>query len=105
MLGFWIPYPLFRPKKAAVYQCTVLYSDDEEKRYVIDLYFDTIEHKWVDKRRQSVFDGYKVYKSCREPMEHNRVYSDSLCERSNVVAWRKLHKPYRFGKRRTNYYE
>ena len=62
---------------------------------VMSLYYSAWEDKWVDKSRLSVFEGYKVYKSCKAPIDDNRVYSDVRCDLSlGVVAWRALAKPY-----------
>lgn len=87
LFNFWKPYPLFRPKKDGRYLCTVM----DDKRKVIELHYSTHnEGSWVDIRRQRVFDGYKVYKQCREPMDYNRVFTDGLCERNDVIAWKRL---------------
>lgn len=89
----WRPYPLWLPKRDGWYRCTIQSFRDPEKRICMDLYYDVRSDVWEDRKRQNVFDGYKVYKSGREPLEYNRVRSDSLCIRNDVVAWKKLEKP------------
>lgn len=88
--NFWRPTQLFLPKDNGWYQCTM------KNGIVMDLYFDRLDGvpHWIDRRRQQVFDGYKVYKSGREALEYNRVYTDSLCERENVIAWRRCQRGY-----------
>ena len=90
----WRPYPMWLPKKDGWYRCTVGSFDADIERKVMDLYFDVSTESWRDNRRQQVFDGYKVYKSGREALEYNRMYSDSLCVRNDVVAWKKIEKPH-----------
>lgn len=99
IFNFWRPASFFRPKKDGWYQCWIKYDDDSDHDYVMDLYFDSCEKKWIDRRRKSVFNGYKVYKSGREPLDYNRVYEDNLCERVNVFAWKKMPMIFRFRKR------
>ena len=91
LFNFWIPSWLTRPRKDGRYLCTTTAG------YVLDLYYIIRdgEGKWIDIRRKNVFDGYKVYKSGREPLEYNRVFEDSLCERIDILAWKKLPRAYR----------
>lgn len=90
IFNFWRPYPLLRPKEDGWYFCSVT----EGKRGVIELYYSTHNGGgWFDLRRQNVFDGYKVYKSGREPLDYNRVFTDTLCERIDILAWKRLPKP------------
>lgn len=114
LFNFWRKYPFFKPKKAGWYQCTVMYGFGVRSSKVMDLYFtpyndisvDREEEKseyekrkngiWTDIRRHQVFQGYKVYKPSRAAIEDNRVWEDSLCERDDVVAWRRLPKPYKW---------
>lgn len=79
----WRPYPRFKPRDEGYYLCKV---DDT----MMVLYFDSIgKGKWVDKSRQSVFDGYKVYQSGRAAIEEHRVFTDSLCDLTDKVkSWR-----------------
>lgn len=97
-INLWKKYPKRKPKENGVYLCT---CSGVSGKYVIDLYFDTIEGgKWIDKRRQNVFDGYKVYAAGRPTMEYNRVWSDGLCERDNVIAWKEMPRAYKSRKGR-----
>lgn len=104
ILNFWRPISLFRPKKAGWYQCTVRVETYNTR--VMNLYFDTIEGgKWLDLKRQKVFDGYKVYKPGRETLEYHRVHTDELCERIDILAWRKLPRPYGWWKKKGERYD
>lgn len=95
MFNRWRKYPRKKPKEFGWYQCTVDCSDDRRKFKVMDLYFDANHNLWLDLRRQNVFDGYKTYHVSRAPIEENRYWTDSLCDRTlAVVAWRKLPKPF-----------
>ena len=85
---------MFKPKRPGFYQCTVKYGYNLDNVKVMDLYFDN-NGKWIDQYRQDVFSGYRVYKSGRLPLEENRVYTDNLCERDHVIAWRKLPNAYK----------
>ena len=95
----WRKYPKRSPKESGHYLCTVgVWDGDEYKLTIAKLYFMVRDGKgkWFDPNRQSVFDGYKVYNACRAPIEENRVWTDSLCERTdNVIAWKKLPKCWR----------
>lgn len=93
IFNFWRKYPLFKPKKEGWYQCTVQHGYGLYQPRVMDLYFyfkPDVGGIWVDSRRKEVFMGYKVYKPNRAPIEDNRVWEDSDCERNDVIAWRKL---------------
>lgn len=93
MFNLWRRYPKRKPKEVGYYLCTIKY---EPQNYVAELYFDDIEDGiWIDRGRQQVFDGYKVYKPGRATIEEHRVFEDSLCVIDNVIAWKK--KPKRFG--------
>ena len=94
LFNFWRPYTWFKPKKDGWYQCTVAHGNGLNRPRVMDLYFRTWDSSWNDKRRQNVFDGYKVFESGRAPIDDYRVYSDSECVRIDVVAWRKLPRCY-----------
>ena len=82
IFNFWRPFPFIPPKEGR-YLCCL------DNGMVIDLYF-RYDGKWIDTRRQNVFDGYKCYKAGREPLEYNRIFEDSLCVRENVVAWKAI---------------
>lgn len=94
IFNLWRPIWLVSPKKSGWYLCTTAHGGGLYTPLVMDLYFDAIHKTWTNPRRQRVFDGYKVYEACRAPIEDNRVYSDSDCERIDVTAWRKLPKCY-----------
>lgn len=98
MINFWKPSWLFQPKNSGWYLCTVVHGNGLNKPRVMELYFDAITNKWINRHRQLVFDGYNVYESCRAPIDSNRVYFDSDCERIDVVAWRKKPRIYRWWK-------
>lgn len=82
MIRIWWKYPLFKPKDGS-YLCTV-------KDRVMILYYDTVDKKWYDLNRLSVFQGYKVYKQGRAVIDENRVHDDGLCERDDVIAFKKI---------------
>lgn len=88
IFNFWKRYPKRAPRDYGWYLCTM------ENGRVMELYYDWLLKEWIDKRRKSVFDGYKVYKSGKEPLDYNRVYGDVKCLRDDVVAWKELPKPY-----------
>ncbi len=99
MTNLWRPYSFIHPKEDGWYQCTCKHGKGENAPSVMELYFNKDSRRWFDKRRQSVFDGYKVYESCRAPIEDNRVYTDTDCERIDVVAWRRLPSPCKLWKK------
>lgn len=106
MINLWRNYPKCKPKKAGKYLCTVRYGSELENTKVMDLYFDTIDGgRWIDDRRQNVFDGYKVYVTGRIATEDNRVYTDALCERSFVSAWKKMPRGYKENRRKLRHNE
>lgn len=86
----WRRYPSHSPKENGWYQCVCQHGAGYNNPRVMDMYYFVNLNKWVDGRRQSVFDGYKVYKPDRAPIEDNRVWSDGDCERIDILAWRKL---------------
>lgn len=89
----WRKYPKHKPKENGTYLCTVSFDDDSVK--VMELRYIAWSKRWVDTRRDSVFNGYKVYKPCRATLEENRLYKDSLCDLTGgVTAWKKLSKPF-----------
>lgn len=102
----WRKYPKRKPNNEGRYQCIVKYGfgGQIEKPTIIDLYWWYAPDRggvWIDRRRKNVFDGYKVYLANRAPIEDNLAFGDSLCERVDVVAWRKMPRiPWRFGKKK-----
>ena len=98
IINKWNRYPKKKPKNEGWYQCTVQHGYGLNKPKVMDLYFCFSSDRggiWVDRRRQQVFYGYKVYKPSRAPIEDNRLWKDELCERIDVVAWKKLPNVYK----------
>lgn len=93
ILNFWRKYPKRKPKFNGWYQCTVKHGFGVHKPRVMDLYFH--DGYWIDRRRKQVFEGYKVYKPSRAAIEDNRVWNDELCDRDDVIAWRRLPNVYR----------
>lgn len=91
IFNIWRQYPKRYPKEAGYYLCTM------KNKTMMILYYDRLdgEDKWIDMSRKNVFDGYKVYKAGREPLEYNRVYEDGLCERVDILAWKKIPKRYK----------
>lgn len=85
------------PRQEGWYQCTVQHGFGIDEPRVMDLYWWYAPDRggvWVDRRRESVFDGYKVYLPNRAAIDDNRVFRDNDCERIDVIAWRKLPKVY-----------
>lgn len=90
----WRKFPRRKPKAEGRYLCIVRYGLGGviESPTIMDLYWwYAPDHGgvWIDRRRKNVFDGYKVYSSSRAPIEDNRVFGDSLCERIDVLAWKR----------------
>lgn len=89
-INLWRKFPKRKPRKDGYYLVTI-YSLEEDFSYVARLYYDARAGKWENNERKHVFAGYVVYRQCRAPIEDNRVYWDSLCDRTEeVVAWKKL---------------
>ena len=99
IFNFWRRYPNRKPKQSGYYLCTTsevqIFAYENCISFIHILYYSKRRDKWIDISRQTVFDGYVVYKVCRAPIEENHVYSDWLCERSDVVAWKKLPVKYK----------
>lgn len=93
VINCWRKYPKRKPKFNGWYQCTVKHGFGIDKPRVMDLYFH--DGYWVDRRRKQVFEGYKVYKPSRAAIEDNRVWNDELCDRDDVIAWRRLPNVYK----------
>lgn len=97
----WRPAKYIKPKEAGYYQCTVQHGGGENIPKVMELCY-TYGEKWINHSRQNVFDGYKVYQACRAPIDANLVHTDTLCERIDVIAWRKIPKPCRLWRMKEN---
>ena len=99
IFNFWRKYPNRKPKESGYYLCTTneehLFFYDNSINFVHTLFYDKRKNTWIDISRKTVFEGYVVYKVCRAPIEENHVYSDSLCERKDVIAWKKLPVKYK----------
>jgi hypothetical protein len=102
IFNFWRPAKWFKPKKSGWYTCTAAHGGGLDTPRVMDLYFRDWDSKWIDPRRQTVFDGYKVYEACRAPIEDNRVFTDSDCERIDILAWKKIPRCYGWWRKRGN---
>lgn len=86
-----------KPKKSGWYICTV--EVPGQQRYVMDLWYNNSTGRWLDNRRQQIFNDYEVYGYNDETGKNDkRLSTISLCDRTNsVVAWRKLPKTYMKG--------
>lgn len=95
IFNLWRRYPKRKPKESGYYLCSI--SQGLHNGVSVNvLYYKKREGKWIDIHRQTMFDGYVVYRVCRAPIPDNRVYFDSLCERTDeVTAWKMLPKGYR----------
>lgn len=95
----WRKYPKKKPKESGWYTCTVQDILDPDKRKTMDLYFElAYRGRWIDTRRSTVFEGYKVYQPCRYVTEENRVWEDNLCDMTIwVLAWKKQEEPWMKG--------
>lgn len=102
---FWRLFKDKKPKKNGWYQCTVEISG--QQRYVMDLYWYGELQRFKDNRRQSVFSDYDVYAYNDTTYEYDKpVNTNSLCDRTDdVVAWRKMPKPYMKGFKERSYDE
>lgn len=100
LFNIWRPYKWFKPRKDGRYLCTIQNGYLTNEPRVVLLYFRERDSKWFNAARQNVFDGYQVYECCRAPMDYNRIFTDSECERTDVIAWKKLPRFYGWWKRR-----
>lgn len=88
---FWKRFDKKKPTEKGWYMCTV--EVPNQQRYVMDLYWYPDRQKFIDNRRQTIFDDYTV-----TDYEGKRLHSIGLCDRtSGVVAWRKMPKTYMRG--------
>lgn len=98
MLNIWKPYPKYKPKEKGWYMCSIKYGKDQDKAYVMDLWWDPIKEAWKDNRRLHVFKVYEVYgygSNILDQPTKKRLYQDNLCERTTVIAFKKLPKIYK----------
>jgi hypothetical protein len=98
----WRKFPRWKPKEDGYYLCTI-YDLETDYSYVAKLYYTVRSGLWENNERINVFMGYTIYKVCRAPIEENRVYRDSLCNRTeDVVAWKKMPKGKKLSKQYLN---
>ena len=97
MLNRWKPYPKYKPKKKGWYQCSIKYGEEQDEAYVMDLLWDDKREAWKDNRRLDVYQTYEVYgwgsNIIGQPVKE-RIWHDNLCERNDVIAFKKLPKIY-----------
>ena len=87
----WNEFPRKKPKKNGWYQCTV--EVPGQQRYVMDLYWYGETGRFIDNRRQNVFDTYKVY-GC----DGKQLTTIPLCDRTTrVKAWCNMPDVYMIG--------
>lgn len=93
----WKLFKKKKPKTNGWYLCTV--EVPGQQRYVMDLYWYNETQRFIDNRRQSIFDVYAVYGYSDETkMQDNRLYTIGLCDRTeNVIAWKNVPKTYMKG--------
>lgn len=89
----WRKFPEIQPKEDGWYQCTIIYESygDEYATYVMDLYWKSMLHKFVDNRRQDVFNTYDVYNYKNEKM----ITCNVVDRTDTVVAWKPMPNPIR----------
>lgn len=95
---FWKSFPKHKPKKDDWYLCSITFGDGKNKQsYVMDLYWYSDRQKFIDNRRQLIFDMYQVRSFDGEILRTD----ESLCDRTaEVTGWRKLPKHYVKGAKR-----
>lgn len=88
----WRRFPKKQPREKGWYQCTICYEfgENTHSTYVMDLFWNPDNQTFKDNRRQNVFDTYSVY-GCGD----RKLATERIVDRTNeVVAWRKLPKPF-----------
>ena len=98
MFNRWKPYPKHKPKKRGWYICSIRYGEDKGQAYVMDLFWDEVRQVWKDNRRLNVFQEYEVYgygSSIIDTPIKKQLWTDRLCERDDVIAFKRLPKIYR----------
>ena len=80
------------PPSDGWYMCTVEVKN--QQRYTMELFWRSSCNKFIDNRRQTIFEDYSVY-----DYNGNHMSTCDLCDRTNsVVAWRKrIDNPYMNG--------
>lgn len=98
MFNRWKPYPKYEPKEKGWYICSIRYGEEPDQAYVMDLWWDDIRKVWKDNRRINVFQTYDVYgwgSNIIGNPEKKRIYNDGLCERKDVIAFKRPPKIYK----------
>lgn len=98
MFNRWKPYPKYKPEKRDWYICSIRYGKDPDQAYVMDLFWDDRREVWKDNRRINVFQEYDVYGYGMDIRGNNvkkQLYYDNLCERDDVIAFKKMPKIYK----------
>lgn len=98
MFNRWKPYPKYKPKEKGWYQCSIRYGEEKGEAYVMDLWWDDKREVWKDNRRLNVYQTYEVYGwggSIIDTPVKQRIWHDNLCERNDVIAFKRLPKIYK----------
>lgn len=100
MFNRWKPYPKHKPEERGWYQCSIRYGEEKDQAYVMDLWWDDKKEIWRDNRRLDVFNSYDVYgygdfTDALSRQMKKLLHKDNLCERDDVIAFKKLPKIYR----------
>lgn len=98
MFNRWKPFPKYEPKDKGWYICSIRYGEEPSQAYVMELWWDDIRQVWKDNRRLNVFQEYEVYGYGSDIIGgiiKKQLYHDNLCERNDVIAFKKVPKIYR----------
>ena len=83
------------PTEDGWYDCWIRLIDKDGEVYVdygMDLYYYTKSKKFIDNRRQDVFDIYDVMAfepDAKVPFDKKKIYKDICCDRTDgVIAWK-----------------
>ena len=89
--------PTDLPTEDGWYDCWIRLIDKDGNDYVnygMDLYYYTDSKKFIDNRRQNVFDLYDVMAFDPDPnvvYDKVKIWKDSLCDRTDgVIAWKEM---------------
>ena len=93
IFNFWKLYPKHKPEKSGWYICSIRYGHEKSQAYVMDLWYDLDKDTWFDNRRRDVYSTYKVYGYSDITNKFDkRIYSDHLCIREDLYAWKRMPK-------------
>ena len=98
MFNRWKPYPKHKPKKQGWYICSIRYGEEPGQAYVMDLFWDEKREVWKDNRRLNVFQEYEVMgwgDSIIDTPVKKQIWTDRLCERDDVIAFKNCPKIYK----------